>query len=346
MLPTPFPAAARPRGFTLVELMVSMTIGMVILLGMVMMFVSNTKSQTELEKSNRQTESGRYAMQLLTDDIYNAGYYAEFDPTSMPDPTLPNVCETDIAKLRTLLPLAVQGMDDGATGATCLSDVKANTDVLVVRRVETCILGVGTGNCGPESDGGAFFQASLCSNSNELADGDVTKHFSLQTTVAALNKHKRDCTELNPGTLALARRFVTHIYYVANNHLDGDKIPTLMRASLGGSGTLAFTVEPMAEGIESLQFEYGQDTNADGAPDSYSTAPATSAAWRNVVSVKVHLLSRNTQETKSYTDANTYTLGLTASGQAKTITITDKKYKRHVFSKMITIPNTAGRKTP
>ena len=344
MLPTPFPAAARPRGFTLVELMLSMTIGMFILLGMVMMFVSNTKSQAELEKSNRQTESGRYAMQLLTDDIYNAGYYGEFDPTPLPDPTLPGVCVTAIDTLRTLLPLPVQGMDDGATGATCLTDVKANTDVLVVRRVETCV--VGTGNCGPEADGGVFFQASLCANSNELSNGDPTMHFSMQLAVADLNKHKRDCTDLNAGTPAVVRRFVTHIYYVANNHLDGDKIPTLMRASLGGSGALAFTVEPMAEGIESLQFEYGQDTTADGAPDTYSTAPSTSAAWRNVVAVKVHLLSRNTQESKSYTDNNTYTLGLNASGAAKTIAITDRKYKRHVFSKMITIPNTAGRKTP
>lgn len=335
---------ARPGGFTLVELMVSMTIGLIILLGMVMMFVSNTKSQAELEKSNRQTESGRFAIQMLTDDIHNAGYYAEFDPSSMTDPALPGICDATLATLRGALPLPIQGLDDSAAAATCLTDAKADSDVLVVRRVETCLLGVG--NCKAASAGGAFFQASLCSNASELAAGDPMEHFALETDVSALDKHKRDCTDATAGTLADMRRFVTHIYYVANNHIAGDGIPTLMRASLGGSGALSYTVEPMAEGIESMHFEYGLDTDTNGSPDLFSTAPAGAPMWRNVVAVKLHLLSRNTQESKSYTDTKTYVLGQNASGQPKTVSITNPNYKRHVFATMVSIPNAAGRKMP
>ncbi len=335
------PMTQRPRGFTLIELMVSMTIGLVILLGMVMMFVSNTKSQSELEKSNRQTESGRYAIQVLSDDIFNAGFYGEFDPSAMATPgALPAPCDNAPATLRSALPLPIQGIDDSAAGAPCLTDAKPDSDVLVVRRAETCLLGVG--NCEAADAGGPFFQASLCSNASELGSTDTANHFSLQMAVADLNRHKRDCTALNAGTPADVRRFVTHIYYVAKNHKDGDKIPTLMRARLGPAG---FTVEAMAEGIEALHFEHGLDTNDDGSPDLFTSAPGTPAMWRNTVAVKVHLLSRNTEASKAYSDTKTYKLGLDSAGQPKVYDIgTDKQYKRHVFSTMVVVPNAAGRK--
>ena len=161
-----------------------------------------------------------------------------------------------------------------------------------------------------------------------------------------LTRHKRDCTDLIAGTPAEKRRFVTHIYYIANNHKTGDKIPTLMRATLSNSAPLGFTVEPMAEGIESMHFEYGVDTNLNGAPDLYTPAPATATAWRDVVAVKIHMLSRNTEQSPGYTDTNVYTLGLNAGGTPNQPVITGTNYKRHVFSKMVTIPNTAGRKSP
>ncbi len=346
MLLTPSPLPSRSRGFTLIELMVSMTIGLIILLGMTIMFVNNTKSQTELEKSNRQTEAGRYASQLLSDDIYNAGYYAEFDPSDLPDVGLPGICDTSLATMRSALPLAVQGLDNSAAQAACLTDAKPDSDVLLVRRVETCV--AGQGNCEAQAEGGALFQASLCNNSKELGHGDPMKHFSLEASPGLLSAHMRDCTELLPGTPALVRRFITHVYYVAKNHKPGDKIPTLMRATLTGKGAVEYTIEPMAEGIEVMHFEYGMDTNLDGAPDMFSPAPVASADWRNVVAVKMHLLSRNTQESISYNDTKVYVMGRTAAGDKNVLTIAtaDKHFKRHVFSKMVTIPNTAGRKSP
>ena len=339
------PAARRSSGFTLVELMVSMTIGLVILLGMTMMFVSNTKGQAELEKSNRQIENGRYAIQILSDDIFNAGFYGEFDPSAMPDPAaLPAPCDVTLATLRAALPLPVQGQDDGVTDAPCLTDAQEDSDVLIIRRAETCLLGVG--NCQPAGSGGPFFQASLCANSSELSSADPAAHFALDTNIASLTRHKRDCTDTSAGTIADKRRYVTHIYYVAKNHKPGDKIPTLMRANLGGATSLSYTVEPMAEGIESLQFEYGLDTSGDGAPDLYTTAPSSPSEWRDAVAIKVHLLSRNTEESRGALETKVFTLGLDSAGEPKRPVITNRNFKRHVFSTTVTIPNAAGRKTP
>lgn len=342
---SPFPTARSSAGFTLIELMVSITIGLVILLGMSMMFASNTKSQAELEKSNRQIENGRYAIQILSDDIFNAGFYAEFDPSAMPTPAgLPAPCDATLATLRAALPLPVQGLDDSAAAAPCLTDAKEDSDVLVIRRAQTCLLGVG--NCEAADKGGAFFQASLCGNSSELGSADTAAHFALDSNIASLTRHKRDCTDIIAGTVADKRRYVTHIYYVAKNHNPGDNIPTLKRANLGGTAALGYTVEPMAEGIESLQFEYGLDTSGDGAPDLYTAAPGSAAEWRDAVAIKVHLLSRNTEESRGTLEDKVFTLGLTSTGQPKRPVITNKKFKRHVFSTTVTIPNAAGRKTP
>ena len=54
-------------GFTLVELMVGITLGLFLLIGLTSLMVSNVQTRSELDKSSRQIESGRYAIQLLSE---------------------------------------------------------------------------------------------------------------------------------------------------------------------------------------------------------------------------------------------------------------------------------------
>ena len=132
-----FSLPRRQRGFTLVELMIASAIGLLVLAGMATLFVSNSRAQTEIEKANRQIENGRYAIDLLTSDLRNAGYYGEFDPSRMPDPAaLPDPCDTDLADIRAALPLSVQGFNNAEDkSVACLTDLKPGTDIVVVRRV-------------------------------------------------------------------------------------------------------------------------------------------------------------------------------------------------------------------
>lgn len=355
MSPPNMPARRRSAGFTLAELMISMAVGLLLLSGMASLFVSNNRAQVELEKNNRQVENGRYAMQLIAGDVNNAGYYAEFDPTPLPSPsTFPIVCSNTLALARDAIAMPVQGVDNApATGNDCLPDVKAGTDIVVVRRVETCIAGVG--NCAPTSSGGLLFQASLCMLSTELGSTDATNHFALDVAVSGMTRHTRQCTITTPGPLSPIRRYVTHVYYVANNHLAGDRIPTLMRADLSTSGTgLAWSAIPMVEGIENLQVEYGidNDSGRDGAPDRYNANPASActdaacsaAAWRGVVAVKLNVLARNVAPTTGHRDTKTFSLGLKADQTDNTVAPANDGFKRHVFQSTIYVPNTAGRR--
>jgi type IV pilus assembly protein PilW len=341
------------RGFTLAELMIAVALGLLILAGMTTLFVNNTRAQGEIDKANRQIENGRFAVSLMSGDLRNAGFYGEFDPTRLATPAvLPDPCALTVAALKEALPLHVQGVDNvtAASAPGCIDDVRAGTDVLVLRHTRTCV--AGDSNCEPTSAGGPFFQASLCNNPSELDSGEVNDHYALALTTAGMTRHKRDCDQsAGSGTLAPVRVYETHIYFIANNDNSGDGIPTLKRAELGSAGgAISMTIVPLVEGIENLQVEYGIDSSGDAVSDLFAADPGTAAGcasagcapghWRNTVAVKLHLLARNLEPSQGYTDTKSYQLG------ANSVAAAGDHYKRHVFQAMVNLPNPAGRKLP
>jgi type IV pilus assembly protein PilW len=339
----------RARGFTLPELMVAITIGLLILAGMSTLFVRNSRAQSEIEKANRQLENGRYGIELLTTDLRNAGFYGEFDPTPIATPsTLPDPCAFSLASVAAALPFHVQGYDSSATMPGCLTDQRSGTDVLVVRHTRPCVSGAS--DC-QDDVSGPLFQASMCNNATELDNASVTNYYRLDTNTGNLNRHERDC-----ATVAPMRRYQTHIYYIANNDNGSDGIPTLKRAELRvqADGTLGFNPVPLAEGVENLQLEYGVDTDNDGKANLFTPDPGTANGcsdaacaainWRNVMSVKINLLSRNTEQTPGYTDTRTYVLGHLSDGSDNGISAFNDHYKRHVFQSLVPMPNPIGRR--
>ena len=354
-----------PGGFSLIELMIALTVSVIILAALSATFVGNSRARTELDKAAQQIENGRYAMMTMGDDLQLAGFLAEFNivqagltpPAAKPDP-----CITTVAGVTSAMPLHVQGYDSDVD-VTCLdkdgNDLLANrlagTDILVVRRVSTCTYG--SANC-TDMDGAPYFQASLCAN--EL---NVTGNaYRLDTNQANLTLTQRNCT-----TQAQWRRFLVHVYYVDANDEGTDDMPTLKRAELVWNSTdsvVAFESYAIANGIENLQFEYGIDTNLDGTPDAYAdpdTYDATGGAtgpfadcaantynaasmtgctynWFNVTAVRVSLLSRNPLPSQDYTDTKTYTIG------PDSIPAFNDKYKRHVYQAAVRVNNAAVRR--
>jgi type IV pilus assembly protein PilW len=337
-------------GFTLVELMVSITIGLIVLGSLVTLFAGNSRERAEVERANEQTENGRYALQLLSEDLRDAGYLGSFNPGTVTGPNpqltiptaLPNACATTVATLNSAISVAVQGYDNGANAPACLADVRPGTDILVVRRASTCA--VGAAGCDPQVAGDVYLQASGCAN--EFTAGT---YYVLDTNAANLNLHQKDCVTVSP-----LYQYRTHIYFIANDDKPGDGIPTLKRAELG---TGAFAIVPLVEGIENLQLEYGLDTNVPttGSPAVYTAdpssfngcAPAVCVSyWRNTVSVQITVLARNQTVTQGYTDTKTYTLGHTAAGAANIVGPFNDGFKRHTYSTVARLYNPAGRNSP
>ena len=337
------------RGFTLIELMIAVGLSLMILAGLVTVFVNNSNTRKEIERTTRQIENGRYGIELLSNNLALAGFYAEFDPTILPDPgAVPQACSAVAADIQAGLALPVQGYRS-ATGTTvglsCLTDLKDGTDVVVVRRTSTCV--AGTTDCDALTADAYFFQASLCnptSGNEELASPSVMDFYRLDTDTANLDRHQRTCTVsgclCSTAPLAEIRRYRTHIFFVANNSVGTDGVPTLKRAELTPSTASGWTIVPLVEGIENMKLEYGIDAaGADGMPESYTPTPGSVADWRNVTSVKLYLLAKNTEPSPGYTNTKKYTLDVGTPLYEPT-----DAYRRHVFNTTVKLTNVAGRR--
>lgn len=338
----------KQRGMSLVELMVAMAIGTIISAALAAIFVTTTKVKHEISRNGEQIENARIAMDWLSRDIGVAGFWEGLEYIGMADPALPDLCASTVADLKLAVPVYVQGINNVTAGTIpgCLSDVKVGTDILAVRRASTCV----NGASGCESVA-PYFQASNCSPPADRQDGTTgtvalglelgspspTDWYAVSDNTATLTLHKRDCGN---ASLAAApnysdiRRYIARIYFVANNDRAGDGLPSLKMAELRGT---TWTTSTIASGIEQLHFEYGQDTAGTTAPESYVTAPSAVADWRQIVAVKVHVLSRNSSASPDYNDTTkTYVLGGETFGP-----FTDK-IRRHSFSGLVGIRNPVG----
>lgn len=324
---------ARQAGLSLVELMVSITLGLVVLSGVLIIFGNSSAARNEVERTTRQIENGRYASEVLSEDLRMAGFYGELDVTSVATPgAVPaDPCSVTVSDWNAWIPFHVQGADNaGFAGSTCtLTDQKANTDVLVIRRARACT--AGATNCDTVTSGKPYLQVSFCAT-------QTPKHeLGLQGT-QAFERQTKTCTA---GTYAPKREYYVRIYYISTNNGAGVSVPTLKRLELTGSG---WSTVSLVEGIEELQFMYGIDNAGnDGVPDAYVANPITVADWMNVMTVQFHLLARNIDTSPNYTDGKTYTLGTDATGAAITVAPGDN-YRRHVYSGLVRIANPAGRR--
>jgi type IV pilus assembly protein PilW len=320
-------------GATLVELMVALVLGAIILLALTVVFAGGSEDRKETERANRQIENGTYAIQLLGDDLRLAGYYGEFDPTPLPVAgSLPSLCDTNPATLSGLLRVSVQGLDEVAADQTCGTQtlkILSGTDLLVVRRVQTC-------KSGPTPDAdcdtaGPYFQAASCETT--LLSTTPTDAFMLSADTTSLTLQKKDC-----ATTADYRSYRVHVYYVSPEDKAGDGIPTLKRAELSGTG---YKIVPLVEGIEQFQVEYGVDTTGDGVPDIWTVAPSSVGSWSNVVTARIYILARNLETSPGYSDTKSYVMG----DKTFTPASADTGYKRHLYRSEVRLNNVSGRRS-
>lgn len=337
-------------GFSLVELMISIAIGLLLLAALSTLFVNQSRTRAELDKENRMIDNGRYSLDILSENLRLAGFYGEYDlsSSSLPATWPNNPCSTTASAIGDSLLLHVQGYNAAsATSAvasppTCVpSTIKNGSDILVIRRAHTTPT-VATAAV----TGTTYLQVSLCTPTT----GATESPFILATVPATFNLSTKTCTAANAGpTFADLRRFLVQIYYIDSNNVAGDGIPTLKMAELGPANTFAST--PLVEGIEYMQIDYGIDgvdtdvngiidANIDGVADGayVSCSACTADQWSHVVSVKINIIARNLETSTGYTDAATYTLGT-----AGTVT-PGGNYRRHAYTQVVRLTNPAGRR--
>jgi type IV pilus assembly protein PilW len=324
------------RGLSLVELMVSITIGLFILAAMTTLFSNQVKSRAELDKSNRMLDNGRYALEILSDNLRAAGYYGSYAPSGTPVATIDPCDVAQITSNSDVLLLHVQGYNAaGASSAisslpaSCgfsytaggVNTLKPGSDILVLRRASTAA---------PVAAASAVANTLYLQTSN--CTTDLSSYRVAPGTADFSALHNKDC-----ATTASLRPFLVQVYFVASNNNPNDGIPTLKRRELDPvSG--AFVTTPLVEGIEYMQVDYGLDADANGSADSYIAAPLL-ADWPNIVSVRLNIIARNNELSAAYTDTKTYTLG-----SAGTFGPFYDAYKRHAYTEVVRLNNPSGRR--
>ncbi len=327
------------RGFSLVELMIAMLIGLLVTAAVIALVVNSSRTHNELTKTSRQIENARYATQLLSDEVRHAGYFGRF--FAVPGPTgagLPDPCDNSggMVDLRNALEAGLALHIQAHTNPGDLSCLPAanhrigadgnGTDIIVVRRVASMFTR-DTADLEPD-----LFYMQTQPTQMRLDQGSNTTTF--------------DLTEIGGVPPAPIHRLHTDIYYLAPcplldnpqgtcNNASPD-LPTLMRLRLGPNGQ--WINEPLVEGIEDMRVEFGIDNTGDGVPNNYEQMPATLAQWVDVISVRLHLLARTTEATPAHTDEKQYNLGGVVLGPM------NDQLRRRVFSTTIRLHNPAGRR--
>lgn len=331
---------ARQRGFSLVELMVGITLGLLLLLVLGNLYLSTARSRNEFTNSAEQMENGRYVLDMLGQEIELAGFFGPSNIARNAAASAPAACETDAGRLGfagspATVPLGLQAFAPG-TAPLCLSNMAPGSEVIVIRRVSTT-------PSAAAAAGHAYLQPSFCAT-------DATP-FVFGTNAAAFVMRTKACNAAVPSEL---REAVVRVFYLAtcdNCTGGGDGVPTLKVASLNGS---TFEVNSVAQGIQDMHLTYGVDLDNNGSADCYVSDPGANNStvctgvpgydwsnaltnWRNVASTRISVLARTQRTSTGWTDSRTYDLG-----RAQPSGPFNDGYKRHVYAQVARIANVAG----
>jgi type IV pilus assembly protein PilW len=291
------PERTRQRGFTLVELLVAIALGLLVMIALIAVYTNVSRTNSEMARTNSMIENGRFAVDVLNEDLIHAGYWLGYVPvwdnlatrnvvpTGLPTTTTMALgpClayaswDTDYRNMLIGVPVETyrDAAPPGCSGV--VTDRKSGTDVIVVRHVETCL--PGQSNCEALDTAKVYFQASKC------ADEQGTITYVLGNVPADFTLKEKGCTIVTSsplvtsGTVAPISKFDSHIYYVRTwSTTSGDGIPTLVRSSFGKVGGLPAhePAQALVEGVEMFGVELGIDGEgrcAGAAPGPYGGSP-------------------------------------------------------------------------
>ncbi len=334
------PPRRRQGGFSLVELMVGITLSLLLLIVLGSLYFSTTRSRSEFANSADQMENGRYALDMMGQEIELAGFYGLSNLSRTAKVSSPLPCATDPAALGfsgspATVPLALQAFAPG-TVAPCLDNLLPTSEIVVIRRVSTTPVAAA-------APGYAYLQDSFCpADTAPLVFDASAPLFTLRT---------KACDPTIPAEL---REAVVRIFYLAACDRctgAGDGVPTLKMAFLNGN---TFQVSSIAQGIQDMHVAYGVDLDNNGSAECYVADPGADNSasctavpgydwsvaltnWHNVTAARIQVLARTQRTSMGWTDSRQYDLGRgPLSGPF------NDGYKRHVYAQVARMPNVAG----
>ncbi|MEM6640264.1 MAG: PilW family protein [Pseudomonadota bacterium] len=294
-------AANLQRGLSLVELLVSLTIGLILIGGALTVYINGRATYTLNESIARMQENAAFAIKFIEDDVRLAGLWGTHTELAAvsgragnsPVSTTPaNDCNADWSIRLTDY---VEGSNNAAPADwTCLGDVLAQTDVLAIRHVDPNPV-----DTADLQTGRLYVRSSLQPRGQVFLGDDEPAGFSADARNYPLE----------------ARAYYVTPTSVASDSDNRWTVPALRRIDLvSGGAAPILTDQEIVTGVEQFQVQFGiraQNAPIGGAaayvnPDSVLLDPA---AGNEIVSVRVWVLVRAERPELDYEDAASYTLG-------------------------------------
>lgn len=250
---------------TLVELVVSMAIGVFLTWGAFQVYLQSKGNFRAAEVTTRLHENARFALETLEPDLRLAGFWGRHREAALLAPAagIAVSCGGDDVTAWALdLAAAVQASDD-AYDLDCapFSAARAGSDVLVVRHASDLLRA-------PQA-GQIQVQSSLAA-AQLFDDGGVPGGF---------------------GADSETRDLVVHAYYVDEASSFTGDVPSLRRQTLVDGGLIED--QEMVSGVENLQVQFGLDSDGDGTVERYVDPGDPGAVPGAIVAVRLWLLLRS-----------------------------------------------------
>lgn len=312
-------AAKYLMGFSLVELMVAMTIGFIVVGSVGYVYLGSRSAFRTTDNMSRMQESARYAMDTLTRDIRMAGYRGCASSGGTFNNVLNNSSFTAYNFGQPLAGYDAQGaswspaLPTGTGGLSALG-ILPGTDAIILRST------VGAGAYVTQQPGNTSADLKV-TVPNDLAKFDIVMVTDCtHATVFQITNFNSTGGGQNVVHQTGTGTPGNSINDLGHNFVDGEIAKMQSKTYFirtGASGRRALwvydnyqaTSAELVDGVENMQIQYGIDSNSDGALDSYTTAGGVTD-WNRVVAVRISLLMASpdnnivtSQQTYNYNNA-------------------------------------------
>lgn len=346
----------RDAGFSLVEVLVALAIGMIIVLAVSQVFVSNRTSYRQAEALARIQENGRFVLDALGSDIRMAGAIGckkDSAPNTGGDGYPKNIA-LPISDNFLILDRGITGYKAGSgapPAGLAWSEAKTGSSVIAIKYADSAVANVRTDLASVTSniviDGnpaaftaGEVLVISDCQYADVFRSGSVSEPYMPPGTAVNITHTTTTNTTAN-FTVAYLKgaevsRLVSRIYYVGNG-TGGCRVDTLCRKNLTlVSGTPVMATEEFIPQIEAFDLSYGVDTdaNADGSANKYVEALDVTN-WSRVASVQVNVLAQSKDNDLIVKGPASYWY----KGQTQTASAATDRHLRRGFTQIFTVRN-------
>lgn len=311
------------NGFTMIELMVSMAIGLFLLAGVFTIYINGRESQKVVDDEVRIMDNARFALETISFDLRHAGVYGHHnheDKLKVLDEeaftTVTSQCGGAGSGWVVNIDRAMYTVNEGTDYLSDCMNGWRQGDTLEVRYGVALPMGV--------------LEADLVSNALYLKSaGKYAYMFKGDTPPAAY---------LFSG-LADTRYFLwqSRGYYISDfTDQVGDGVPSLRLVALEPGPIVNDSI--LLRGVEDMQIQLGLDTplagqtQGDESADSYVHPGVGFNNWNQVIAARVWLVIRSEKQYDDIDPASTYEI----AGEVRT---NGDKYKRVVVSTSVRLRN-------